>query len=244
MHITMEHLMILRYNTYMKTILITGISSGIGKALAHTFLKEGHAVIGTYLSGTIDYSHENLKTFPLDLSRPDSIASCVASLVDAGITLDILLNNAGGLFDDATTRLDIDLLRRTLEVNLIGTADFTERILTSSLARDSHVIFLASSAGSLSETDHKTHSHHPNQYPAYKISKAALNMYMRTLAMRLEHEEKNITVSSVHPGWVKTEMGGGEAPMTPDEAARHIYTLALSKPETGQFWFKDQKYPW
>lgn len=68
---------------------------------------------------------------------------------------------------------------------------------------------------------------------------------MRTLAMRLSPKNGgDITVSSVHPGWVKTEMGGDDAPMTPAEAAEHIYTLAISNPETGQFWFKGEKYPW
>jgi NAD(P)-dependent dehydrogenase (short-subunit alcohol dehydrogenase family) len=227
----------------MKTILITGISKGIGKALAQKFLKEGHSVIGTFFSGEIDFAHEHLKAYHLDLSKPESIKECVQAISDSGAKIDILINNAGGLFDDEKAELHIDLLRKTLEVNLIGTADFTEKILTS-ITKEGHIVFIASSAGSLTETDYKTHSHHPNQYPAYKISKAALNMYMRTLAMRLEHEERNITVSSVHPGWVKTEMGGDEAPMTPEEAAGHIYTLAISKPETGQFWFKGNKYPW
>ncbi len=231
------------YTVSMKTILITGISRGIGKALAQKFLAEGHTVIGTHLSGEPDYTHEHLKVYPLDLSKPNSIQECADTIKKSGAQIDILINNAGSLFDDEITELRIDLLRKTLEVNLIGTADFTEHTLAS-VTKNGHVIFLASSAGSLYETDYKTHSHHPNQYPAYKISKAALNMYMRTLAMRLEHEERHITVSSVHPGWVKTDMGGDEAPMTPEQAAEHIYTLALSKPETGQFWFKGEKYPW
>ena len=53
-----------------------------------------------------------------------------------------------------------------------------------------------------------------------------------------------ITVSSVHPGWVKTDMGGGEALMESAEAAEDIFKLANSKVETGQFWFKGEKFPW
>jgi len=48
----------------------------------------------------------------------------------------------------------------------------------------------------------------------------------------------------VHPGWVRTDMGGKSAAMSPEEAARYIYDLAISKPETGQFWFKGEKFPW
>jgi NAD(P)-dependent dehydrogenase (short-subunit alcohol dehydrogenase family) len=103
---------------------------------------------------------------------------------------------------------------------------------------------MSSAAGSLIEMDDIESSHFPYHYPAYKISKCALNMYMRTLAARLKHEGTNIIVSSVHPGWVKTDMGGDEAPTTPEEAAENIYKLAVSRPETGQFWYNGKKYPW
>ncbi len=231
------------YNHIMKTILITGVSRGIGKAEALQFLSEGHTVIGTSIDGTVDFAHERLTIFPLDLSKPASIASCVDQIQKTGVRFDILINNAGALFDDEITEVIIKKLRQTLEVNLIGTIDFSEQIL-SLINLGGHIIFTTSSAGSIAETDYKTHSHHPNQYPAYKISKAAVNMYMRTLAMRMEHANTGIIVSSVHPGWVKTDMGGEEAPMTPEEAAKHICALALSRPESGQFWFKGEKYPW
>ena len=85
-------------------------------------------------------------------------------------------------------------------------------------------------------------SHFPYHYPSYKISKAALNMYTRTLALRLK--ESDIIVSSVHPGWARTDMGGQDADISPEEAAEGIYGVATSKPETGQFWFRGKHLPW
>ena len=64
------------------------------------------------------------------------------------------------------------------------------------------------------------------------------------MAELMRHEKRNITVSSVHPGWVRTDMGGSDATMSPEEAAEYIYKLGISRPETGQFWFKGKKYPW
>ncbi len=230
----------------MKTVLITGVSKGIGRALAEKFLIEEYRVISTSTTGHVDYSHPNLAIHQLELTSAESIDKCCADIQRLGIKIDILINNAGVLFDDDETSVIIDKLRKSLEVNLIGTIDFTEHIIPI-IKKDGHIINLSSSAGSLTNTDMKDAetSHFPFHYPAYKISKCALNMYTRTLAMRMEHREKNsIIVSSVHPGWVKTDMGGDDADLTPEEAAGHIYKLAISSPETGQFWFKGEKYPW
>ena len=238
---------------HMKTTLITGIGRGIGRALAVRFLAEGYAVIGTTQTGTADLSDPNLKVFQLDLTSPGSIAHCIAEIVDQksragesgpfGGQIDILINNAGVLLDDGETRLIPDKLRETLDINLIGTAAFTEAAIPA-LVAESHIVCISSQAGSITDMDNIGDSHEPYHYPAYKISKAALNMYVRTLAARLAHEGTGTIVSAVHPGWVKTDMGGDEAPTTPEEAAAAIFKLAVSRPETGQFWYKGQKYPW
>lgn len=221
----------------MKVVLITGASRGIGKALSQRFLRAGYFVIGTSITGRLDYREENLRPIQLDLTDKASIDNCVTGIP----IIDILINNAGALFDDGESTLSIDKLRLTLEVNLIGTADLTEQLIPK-MNKAGKIFFVSSSAGSISETDYNTHSHHPNQYPAYKVSKAGLNMYMRTLAMRLIG--KNI-VGSIHPGWTRTDMGGDDAPLSAEEVAEDIFNLVtLDSLETGQFWFKGKKYSW
>ncbi len=232
----------------MKNVLITGISKGIGYALMERFLTEGYKVIGTYLNTPISYSHENLTMFKLDLLESQSIEKCVNDIAALEVKIDIVVNNAGALLDEDETRVNIEKLRETLEINLIGTIDWTERNILI-LSDSAHIVNISSSAGSLggkkeTEIEFANSSHFPFHYPAYKISKTALNMYTRTLAARFIHEKKDIIVSSIHPGWVKTDMGGPEADIEPSEAAEHIYRLAISRPETGQFWFEGKKYPW
>ena len=232
----------------MKTILITGVSKGIGLALAKKFLAEGFSVIGTTTSGDKPFEDANLNIFQLDLSIPSSILACTEKirvfLNDSAAKIDIHINNAGALFDDEETKVIVEKLRKTLEVDLIGTIDFTEQLFPL-FNENAHIMNMSSMAGSLSDTDVNTTSHFPYHYPAYKISKCALNMYTRTLAMRMQHEDsRGIIVSSMHPGWVKTDMGGDEAPTTPEEAAKHIFDLAISRPETGQFWFEGQTWAW
>jgi NAD(P)-dependent dehydrogenase (short-subunit alcohol dehydrogenase family) len=234
----------------MKTVLITGIGRGIGKSLAEKFLREGYAVIGTTFTSApavgisastadaSDAAAPNLAVYSLDLSSDESIAQCAAAIAAAGKKIDIHINNAGALVDENETSVVIETLRKTLQINLVGTIDFTERML-SLVNAGGHIVNISSSAASLAEVEYE--SHEPGHYPSYKISKTALNMYTRTLAMRLKG---NITVSSVHPGWTKTDMGGAKADFTPDEAAAHIFDLAVSTPETGQFWFNGKKIPW
>lgn len=224
----------------MKTVLITGIGRGIGKALARKFLDEAWSVIGTSTTGEADFSHDHLSIYKLDLASSASIVECSRGLREAGTRIDLLIHNAGVLLDEDETMLLPDRLRDTLEVNVIGTADFTEHVLADMMA-GGHIMFISSTAGSLDLAGH-LRSHYPMHYPAYKISKAALNMYMRTLATRLRKD--GLIVSAVHPGWVRTAMGGDEADISPEEAAQDIYQFAITSPETGGFWFKGRRLPW
>jgi NAD(P)-dependent dehydrogenase (short-subunit alcohol dehydrogenase family) len=230
----------------MKTVLITGIGRGIGKATADKFLAEGYFVIGTTYnskSAPAAATTANLKTYTLDLSDPASIKKCADEIKSSGMKIDILINNSGIIADDGETTLIPEKLRTTLEVNLIGTADFTERLIPA-MTKGGHIVFISSAAGSILDMDDVMSSHHPYFYPAYKISKAALNMYARTLATRLTHEKYAVTVSCIHPGWVRTDMGGDEAPESPEDAAADIFATAISTPKTGQFWYKGKKQPW
>lgn len=221
----------------MRTVVITGVGRGIGKALAEKFISEGFTVIGTSQSGKSDIGAVHICR--LDLRDSDSVARAVNDIRARTQSIDILINNSGVLLDEDETTLVPKLLRDTLEVNLLGTITFTEG-LKDAISHGGHIVNISSTAGSLALADGSA-SHYPRHYPAYKISKTALNMYTRTLAVELEGR---VTVSSVHPGWVKTDIGGEEAEITPAESADGIYSLAVSQPETGQFWFKREKLPW
>jgi NAD(P)-dependent dehydrogenase (short-subunit alcohol dehydrogenase family) len=220
----------------MKNVLITGVSRGIGRALARKFLSEGFFVIGTSTSGLADTKDDNMVVFQLDLYKPESIKTCADKIKLLSKGIDILMNNAGVLLDGEDNFISIEKLRKTLEVNLIGLIDFTTKIIPI-VNEGGHILNTSSVQGQLSKTFMEDDAYNP----AYKISKTALNMYTRTLAMQLKNK---ITVSSYHPGWVRTDMGGPDADMMPEEAAEYIYKLAISKVESGLFWFKGKKFDW
>lgn len=145
-----------------------------------------------------------------------------------------MINNAGVWHPkDDQVSIDGTALRETFEANFFGPVDIIESII-SCMNPGGHIVNVSSRRASLTNT-------HESLYPCYGLSKTALNMYTRILAARLKD---NITVSSVHPGFVQTDMNEGEGDITPEEAASDLYELANKKVETGQFWFKGEKMPW
>lgn len=226
----------------MKTVLITGVSRGIGMATAEKFLSEGWRVIGTSTSGRLSIQHERLFARMLNLVDKENIAALADELVKSGERIDVLVNNAGIALDSQTVGADMKKVRQTFEVNLFGLIDFTEKIL-SLINNGGHIINIDSRYGSFAMPIDDATS------VGYRMAKAALNMYTRFLAFRLK--DQNTKVSSLHPGWVKTDMGyagandDGELPdREPAEAANDIFNLATSDVESGQFWYKDEKIEW
>ena len=219
----------------MKTVFITGVSRGIGLATAKKFLAEGWSVIGTSTSGEAPIDSDNVKILKLDLSISESVKSTVKDVKTLVNNIDVLINNAGALLDGDDEVLDVAKLKKTLNVNLVGTVDLTEQLLAV-IRNGGHVINIGSMSavfsGSLSDFD----------APAYRISKAAINMYTKTLAERLK--SYGVTVSSIDPGWVRTDMGGDGATRKTEDAARDIYSLATSKVETGHFWLEGKIRNW
>ena len=226
----------------MKTVVITGTSKGIGLATAKKFLDEGWRVIGTYFDKPIPLEHENLVAIQYDQGNSESVAEVATQIAKIAPSVDALVNNAGILIDATDKVADPVKIRKTLEVNVIGVIDLTERLLAL-LHTGSHIVNMNSGYGSIQkpELDDETSS-------GYRISKAALNMYTRHLAFRVE--SKGIIVSAFAPGWVNTDMGNIIATDTdrpyrePEEAADDIFQLVTSVTETGQFWKEGQKMDW
>ncbi|WKZ31048.1 MAG: SDR family NAD(P)-dependent oxidoreductase [Candidatus Dojkabacteria bacterium] len=220
----------------MKTALITGGSRGIGKALVEKFLNEGYMVISTSTSGSFDYSNENLITKRLELEAHYQVVTFAEWAGKEGAKVDVLINNAAVAIDKDAEIVNIALLRRTLNVNLMGTIQLTEELLLREVMKDDSIIVnISSGFGSITEDM-------GSEWPAYSISKAAINKYTRLLASRLE--DRNIRVYSFDPGWVKTDMGGDNAPRDPKEPAAEIFELVKSKSESGYFYLGTKKRDW
>jgi NAD(P)-dependent dehydrogenase (short-subunit alcohol dehydrogenase family) len=210
-----------------KTILITGTSQGIGHALTKLLLINGYRVIGTNTTGIDNINENNYKSFSLNLANFDSIAAFENNFQLDNIKIDILINNAGIGPD-----LDFDLpeetsFKKTFDVNVTGTTFFTEQMLQY-LNIGGKIVNISSKMGSVDVCE-------KSDSVAYRMSKAALNMYTKILSNRLEGKQ---LVASVHPGWVRTNIAKSNVNgrLSPEESAQKIFQFITSDFKTGIFW--------
>ncbi|MFN2462160.1 MAG: SDR family NAD(P)-dependent oxidoreductase [Candidatus Velthaea sp.] len=231
-----------------KTILITGANRGIGRALADRFADDGATCIltvrggaaQTQLEGELAASAGRVSVERCDIAREADVAALRERVGAAFERVDVLVNNAG-YFDDRdramyASNISLDVLRATFDVNLFGTVAMCTAF-ASLVPRDGRIINVSSTMGQLNP--HGL----PHYAVAYSVSKTAVNAYTTSLANELK--ERGIMVDSLHPGWVKTAMGGAGAKITPEQAADAVYFLA-TRPlgETGKFWLHDRIIDW
>ena len=233
-----------------RTVLITGANKGIGYEVGRQLARGGARVfLGARDTGRGEAAVEQLETenpaarvefLLIDVSMPASIDEAVAALGAKISSLDVLINNAGILEDRDGSILDtdLDLLRRTLETNTLGPLYLTQKLvpLLAKAAGGGRVINVSSALGQLHDMS--------DEYPAYSISKAALNAVTLQFADALK--SKNIAVNTISPGWVRTEMGGANANLSVEEGADTPVWLATEAPAslTGQFLRARQPIPW
>lgn len=216
-------------NNSIKTALITGASNGIGLDLTKKLVAEGIKVIAVTRSGeAAGFLHPNLTVIQGDISNEESIANVAAQIGKLGISIDCLINNAGVLLDAETDVPTAAGLNASFATNTIGTTLFTEALLAN-VTDGGQILFLSTIMSLLRAAG-------PDA-PAYRMSKAALNMYVVMLSKRLR--KRNIRVTALHPGWVKTRMGGKSAPTTIEQSVNGIYKAITENTETGKFWNVD-----
>jgi len=227
-----------------RVAVVTGANKGIGLGVARRLAREGMRVILTARetakgeSACKDLLAEGWRTrfHALDV-RDRSQADRLARWLDREFgRIDVLVNNAGILPDPRGSRvldLSAETLREALETNVIGVLNVTQALVPLMKAGDyGRIVNVSSELGQLAEMGEGT--------PAYRISKTALNALTRMLAKALAGS--HIKVNAMSPGWVRTDLGGPNAPRSVDEAADTVAWLATLGDDgpTGGF-FKDRK---
>lgn len=199
------------------TVLITGANRGLGLELARQFARDGWHVISAARSGTAPPA--GIEALVLDMGDPRSIAAAGEKLSERPV--DILINNAAirGATGGLVTVEPRDF-REVMDVNVLGPLLLVHALLPSlRLSARRVVANISSRAGSNSEG----HISNDDGDYAYRCSKAALNMATTKLAHDLKPE--GISVFALHPGWVRSDMGGEDADLSLEESASGIKTI-------------------
>ena len=205
-----------------KTVLVIGANRGLGLEFAKQYAGDGYDVIATCRrpSEAAELRRVGVRIEALDTSTSSSIDSLAEKLRDDSI--DVMICNAGvygprtdGLADMPTE--DFDLVMRT---NVLGPLRLTLAFEQNVAKARGVMVFMSSRMGSISTMSSATGI-------AYRASKAALNAVVK--AASLELGKKGVRVLALHPGWVRTDMGGPQASLTPTESVagmRHVIDKA------------------
>ena len=249
-----------------KVALISGANRGIGLETAKQLGEKGVTVVlGSRKLSDAEAAAAKLKSqgidaygIQLDVTKPADRTTAAKFIEEHFGKLDILVNNAGVLVNDPetslergappvnkTSRTSDEELKKVFETNLFSVVRITEELLPLLKKSDAgRIVNLSSILGSLT-----LHADPASPIAAFKnfsydASKTALNAY----TIHLAHELKDtpIKVNSVHPGWVKTDMGTDAAPMEIPDGAKTSVEAALLGPDgpNGRFFHLGQELPW
>jgi NAD(P)-dependent dehydrogenase (short-subunit alcohol dehydrogenase family) len=234
----------------MSSVLITGASRGLGLEFTRQYAADGWDVIACCREPkkadklqALAKDNKKIRIEPLDVSDFSAPAKLAEKL--KGITLDILINNAGiysgtdAKHDDSQTfgTLNAEAWNTVLRTNTIAPIMVTQAFAPLMAKKGAKIIMISSGMGSIEQAGEGV--------IAYRTSKAALNAAMHNIAMTLRPQ--HITVISFHPGWVKTDMGGSGADITPEQSVSGMRKtiVSLTEKQSGQFLrYSGEIIPW
>lgn len=232
-----------------KIAVVTGANRGLGLETSRRLAAAGIKVIltsrspaqGEAAAHRLREQALDVEYHPLDVTDDASVRDLAAFIQERFGRLDILVNNAGiyidpsGDEDSSVFRTEVEVVQRTMDTNTFGALRVMQHLIPLMQGRG-NVVNVASGMGQLAEME--------GRYTAYRISKTALNALTRIFADELG--EAQVKVNSVCPGWVRTDMGGPDAPRSVEEGADTIVWLATLPPDgpSGGFFRDRTRIPW
>jgi len=237
-----------------RTALITGANKGLGFETALQLGAMGFTVLigarnrtkGIEAAARLSGQGINARYIPLDVTEAESIGQAAREMEEQFGKLDVLVNNAGILLDNARpTDLDPQLLKQTFETNVFGLFAVTAAMLP--LIRKSaagRIVNMSSGLGSLTLGSDPDYQFAAMRMLAYNSSKTAVNALTVQLAYDLK--ETTIKINSADPGYVATDMTGHQGPRTAAQGAAVVVRLATLPEDgpTGRFFDENERLPW
>jgi NAD(P)-dependent dehydrogenase (short-subunit alcohol dehydrogenase family) len=219
-----------------QTVLVTGANRGIGLELCRQLANRGDRVIAACRKTSNDLQGIDVRVEEgVDVTSTDSVSQLVRRL--EGQTIDLLINNAGILTRESLDQMDLGAVLWQFEVNAMGPLRVSHALLPQ-LGPGAKIGIVTSRMGSIS--DNTSGSRY-----GYRMSKAAVNMAGVSLAHDLR--DRGVAVALLHPGYVRTDMTGGNGNLEASEAASGLLARLdeLDLSSTGTFWHSNgEVLPW
>ena len=220
----------------MATWIVTGSNRGIGLELCRQLHARGDAVFATCRRRSKELEAIGCRIIDGVDVASDSAAGVIEKAVGSA-SIDVLMNNAGVLVPDQLVGLDLEGVKRQLDVNAVGPLRLTTALL-GRLKSGAKIGFVSSRAGSMGDGP-------GGGLYGYRMSKAALNMAGVNLARAVR--DRGILVALLHPGFVRTDMTSGAGSEDPANAARGLIARMdeLTPEKSGHFFHANgQELPW
>ena len=222
-----------------QTALIVGASRGIGLGLAEEYLRRGWRVIGTVRDEAGERALQALGDVRVErLDVTDEAGADALAEALAGETLDLVFLNAGVMGPPDLLSASAEEVDRVMQANAFGPARLAWRLLDRVPDGSGVVAFMSTGMASIADNQ-------SGGYDVYRASKAAQNMLARSLSVQAAR--RGVTVLSINPGWVKTDMGGGGATIDVATSARGIADQVEGRAGSGEHVFvgwNGRVWPW
>ena len=239
-----------------KIALVTGANKGIGFETSRQLAQQGVHVImasrdaakGAAAAAKLKSQKLDVESIALDVSVAASIAAAAKEIASKYGKLDILVNNAGadaGTAGKGASQQTMEAWRKTFDTNFFGLVAVTQAFMPLlKKAPAGRIVNVSSILGSLAMHSDPKSPIYGVQLATYNVSKSAVNSY--TVQLAYELRDTAIKVNAVHPGHVKTDMGGPSAPMELEDGAKTGVAMALIGPDgpTGSYTHLGQTLPW
>ena len=219
-----------------KTIVITGANRGIGLAMTKHFQQQGDNVYALCRRTSDELNQLSVKVIEnVDVSSEAGLESMTTAL--SGISIDVLVCNAGILRDESLTDINCETIREQFEVNALAPLRVVHALQTN-LASGSKIAMITSRMGSISDNG-------SGGYYGYRMSKAALNAAAMSLSQDLKSQK--VSVGIYHPGFVQTDMVNHSGDISAEVSAGRLVGLIneLTLSDSGVFKHSNgQVLPW
>lgn len=221
-----------------KTALVIGASRGIGRELVRQLLADEWKVFATARSAAAlaDLEQAGAHALKIDVTKPESLAELSWKL--DGEAIDLALYVAGVLptWDGASEPPTADAFNATMQANVLGAMQALPLLAPLVAAARGKFVFVSSVLGSIAEAE-------SSLAWVYRASKAALNMAVYSA----RHDYPDLTLAVIHPGWVRTDMGGPNATTSVEDSVQGMLTQIgrLTAADSGAFvGFDGRELPW